>query len=104
MTSAARAAARRGGRGSSVEPHPPEQGPKSGMVVEGGEQERALDAVDGSRPLGHRALEARHRPVRLAEAGVDVREVVRGYIAALRSQLELPQDLPRLIRPARQAV
>src|SRR3990170_3789241 len=66
------------------------------MVVECGQQKGSLDAVRGSGPLRHRALQPVHRLVVFAESGVDVRKMIGRDVCASRSLFELPQYLPGL--------
>src|SRR5512132_309074 len=74
------------------------------MRMKGCEQERALDAVCWPGAFRHRALQPIHCLVEVAEAGVDVREMVGRDECAERLLFELSQYLSRLRRVARHSI
>jgi len=72
------------------------------MVTQVAEEERALDAVNGTRASLKCSFKAVDRSIGFAEAGVHIREVVGRDEFARRAIVHFIEDLPCPLNVARQ--
>src|SRR6476620_9792071 len=75
-----------------------------GLVAEGLQEERTFDRVRGAAALGYGAIEEVEGAVVLAEARVDVHELIGRDVLRPRQLLDLAQHIARLLHVAGEAV
>src|SRR4051812_878667 len=78
-----------------IQSHFLEEGFESRVLMQRGQQKRSLDAVRRSRASRDCLLQKIHRAIVVAQSDIDVCEVVRRDVGALRPLLELAQNRPR---------